>query len=79
MIPLLNVELFITKRGLYSLPEELSERFLVIILLPSEDDDGPVPETKTRHPNGLQGAVQQVFPSHMNVGFGILIQVLLSK
>lgn len=51
----------------------------MIILLPSEGDDGPLPETETRRPHGLQGAVQQVFPSHMNVGFGILIQVLLSE
>lgn len=51
----------------------------MISLLPSEDDDGLLPETETRCPHGLQGAVQQVFPSHMNVDFGILIQVLLSE
>lgn len=51
----------------------------MISLLPSKDDDGLLPETETRCPHGLQGAVQQIFPSHMNVGFAILIQVLLSK
>lgn len=51
----------------------------MITLLPTENDDGPLPETETRCPHGLQGAVQQVFPSHMNVGFSVLIQVLLPK
>lgn len=30
-------------------------------------------------PNGLQGAVQQIFSSHVDVRFGLLVLVLVSK
>lgn len=52
---------------------------MAVGLLSTERDDGCRSETEVRTPHHLQSAVEQVFPPHLNVGFYMLIHVLLSE